>query len=58
MLKLSWEDKNGVKTEERRYYGFLAKDKQEDLEYLEKEIVKFWNENILKEQEPALKLNI
>lgn len=58
VAELSWEDKNGVETEERRYYGFLAKDKQDDLEYLEKEIVKFWNENILKEQEPALKLNI
>lgn len=56
--QLKWEDKNKVMTLETRDYGFLRSQVLEDLKYLENEIDIFWNENILKNIEPPLKVSI
>lgn len=54
--QLTFEDVNRVKTHEIRHYGFMAKDKVEDLKYLEDETTKFWNDFVLTGVEPPLKL--
>jgi len=55
--QLKHQDANNVKTLETRDYGFLRVGKEEDLEYLEHEVDNFWNEYILKNIEPPLKIN-
>lgn len=55
---LNWEDVNGVKTHEIRYYGFLRESVVNDLEYLEQKCDKFWLENVVKDIEPPLIINI
>jgi putative phage-type endonuclease len=55
---LNWEDGNGVKTHEIRYYGYLRDEAKEDLVYLEKKCDDFWLVNVEKNIEPPLIINI
>jgi putative phage-type endonuclease len=41
---------------ETKHYHVERSEVQEDLEYLQSEAIKFWNENVLKKKAPALRL--
>ena len=55
---LVWEDVNGVRTCEIRFYGFLKEDHLEDCKYLEEKETDFWVNYIEKDIEPPLILDI
>lgn len=51
--QLKYEYGDNIRSERRTYY-IEREDVQEDLEYLEREGVKFWTEYVLKDKEPPL----
>lgn len=56
VAQLNWIDKNEIETQETRHYGFLRKDVEEEIKYLEEQLDVFWN-YVTKKIEPPLKIN-
>lgn len=56
MAQLTFKDVHGVMTHETRFYGFLKVGREKELEYLEKQMDKFWH-CVETKTEPALKIN-
>lgn len=55
---LVWEDANGVKTLEMRFYALLRSDVEESLKYLEEKETDFWENYVIPKKEPALIMNM
>lgn len=57
MAQLKFRDKNGIITYENRFYGFLREGRENDLQFLEKEMDKFYL-SVKNKIEPALIINL